>query len=502
MQINLLGFQTTGRSLAATAQSRKNFYLDIQLDGGDKSRVAAYPLPGLASWDSAGISTRIRALHWWSYAEWMVVIAAATGTTTATLYLLVETGAQDSSALGAPVTITTDRIIANSSIFCVTDNGPDLLITSDTIDDAYTVSISGLVGGGPGTLIPVATALSTATNYSCFIGQRFVIPWLGYSGRFAWSDMLDTTFDALNFATAESMPDSLVRVFAWRGVLVLFGETSIEFWQSTGDLAAPFQAIAGTASNYGLADMRSVQIVGDSLIFLARAPGGARTVCKLDGYQPVRVAPPDLEYKLNLSTEYSVASSSAFTASGHDFYLLTFSDASYVYDAASGIWSTWASPGSSVCQIDCVAPFTTSSGTVARTVAGTASGKIHRIDAGTYTEPVSGVATALTREIVLPHLFDADDYNKMIVSRLRLDAEGEDTATNVPPTIDLYISRDGGRTYGAVQTRTFAGTADGTLRAEWRRLGMARDWVFKLSTAIAKKTVLLNAWIEAEKANK
>ncbi|MCZ3174226.1 hypothetical protein NYZ25_19855, partial [Acinetobacter baumannii] len=55
------------------------------------------------------------------------------------------------------------------------------------------------------------------------------------SGMFQLSAIDDsTTFDALDFASAESAPDDLVRVIYDHGELVLLGQQTTEFWGNTG----------------------------------------------------------------------------------------------------------------------------------------------------------------------------------------------------------------------------------------------------------------------------
>ena len=69
------------------------------------------------------------------------------------------------------------------------------------------------------------------------------------------------------------------------------------------------------------------------------------------------------------------------------------------------------------------------------------------------------------------------------------------------PQITLKISRNSGHTYGAGMIRNFSSTTEPLYRAEWRKLGMARDWVFKLSVTEPVKVVLLNAFLDYEVAN-
>ena len=74
-----------------------------------------------------------------------------------------------------------------------------------------------------------------------FIGGRFVFG-LQNSSRFGWSDTSSaTTVDGLAFSNAESSPDYIVGLAIALGQLVIFGSTSVEFWDLTGNDDEPFQ---------------------------------------------------------------------------------------------------------------------------------------------------------------------------------------------------------------------------------------------------------------------
>lgn len=69
-------------------------------------------------------------------------------------------------------------------------------------------------------------------------------------------------------------------------------------------------------------------------------------------------------------------------------------------------------------------------------------------------------------------------------------------------SVNLYISRDGGHTYGSQMQHPLVTSTVARKRLEWRRLGMARDWTFKLETTQAVKLVLIGAYGDFDKANK
>ena len=79
---------------------------------------------------------------------------------------------------------------------------------------------------------------------------------------------------------------------------------------------------------------------------------------------------------------------------------------------------------------------------------------------------------------------------------------GDLSVTAGNPTVMLTISRDGGHTFGQELWTTIGAQGEFTMRAEWRRLGCARDWVFKLRMTDPVKFVLIQGVIEATEANK
>lgn len=55
------------------------------------------------------------------------------------------------------------------------------------------------------------------------------------TGRLFWTPALDETFDGLDFATAESLPDRLLDALWIDDAAVLFGSETVEFWPNTSD---------------------------------------------------------------------------------------------------------------------------------------------------------------------------------------------------------------------------------------------------------------------------
>ena len=112
----------------------------------------------------------------------------------------------------------------------------------------------------------------------------------------------------------------------------------------------------------------------------------------------------------------------------------------------------------------------------------------------------------MVREVVFNQIF-ADSQNFATVNRIRawfetgqgLIAPG---AQGHNPTIYLQISRDSGHTWGGWMQTTLGKLGEYTSRAEWRRLGQARNWSIKIRMTDPVKFVLTDVALLTEELNK
>lgn len=104
--------------------------------------------------------------------------------------------------------------------------------------------------------------------------------------QIAWSDLLDaTTWGALEFATAETTSDNLIRAFVHQNELYLFKEGRTEIWSPTGG-DPPFGLIPGAVVDRGIAGPQCVTsnefgvhfISHDKGIYSTSLNGGAQKI--------------------------------------------------------------------------------------------------------------------------------------------------------------------------------------------------------------------------------
>lgn len=157
------------------------------------------------------------------------------------------------------------------------------------------------------------------------------------SGRFYWLVPGETTIDALNFATAESLPDKAVAVRRLGDEFWIFGQENVEVWQPTGDADAPFQRASGRNFERGCLYRDAVRRFDNTLVWVG------------DDYQVYRASSvpqviSDSGIAERIRKAIDACTAWTFGIDGHSFYVLTIpGQGRFAYDAATQAWSefTW-----------------------------------------------------------------------------------------------------------------------------------------------------------------
>ena len=457
--VPLFGVGNEGRSTAASAQSRVNLYVEIQPDPEAGSKLVMYPRPGLVQVVDLG-ATPTRGAYVKGDAAYLV-----NGTT------LWEVAADGTTTNRGTLQATSGRVD-------MVDNGEQLLIVDGTYGYIYEFATT--------TLTQIADADFVASSTCAFLNGFFIVGRTD-SGEWAISDLYDgTVWDPLDFATAESDPDNLSRVFVNNGVVDLFGNKVIEFWGDSGAEDFPFARIGSSSIQYGLEARWSLARFSNSaLVFLGKNELGAVQVFMLVGSNIGVVSTPELEHQFSGYTT-SNATAFAYVVNGHPMYHLNFpsDDVTWVYDGLSKEWHR-AKSGDGRHRGEIHINFNGES-----YVTDYENGKLYRIDQDVMTD----AGQTIVREWTSRHL-KTPDFSR--IAELWIDMEagvGLQSGQGSDPQVMLQISRDGGKTWGAEIWRGFGAVGKYTTRAVWRRLGRARNWTFKVRVTDPVKSVFIGAW--------
>jgi hypothetical protein len=359
-------------------------------------------------------------------------------------------------------------------------------------DGTYVVMVDGTAGytfhTGTNTFALISDADFPDTCNTCaFIAGRILVDKNATGQFYCGASYNPTAWDATDFATAESAPDDLVRVYVDGAEIILFGSKTAEFWGNTGAADFPFGPVQGAVVEYGLAARWSVAPIGSTVAYLASNELGQVQVVLLQGYAPRIVSDPDLETIINRYSVVSDATALSYLYGGHAFYQLNFPTAgkSWLFDLNTGLWSElqYGTAGARH-RAEISANFNGRS-----IVSDYATGQLYEIDLDATTD--NGVIAA--RELITRHLFDE---NPVTVRELWLDMEtGLGLEGGIEPQVMLQISRDGGHTFGNERWAGAGKIGEFTKHARWRRLGKADDFVFKFRFTEAAKFAVVGSWL-------
>lgn len=378
-------------------------------------------------------------------------------------------------------------------------NRGTLNTSSGRVDMAYNGSQIGIVDGTNMYCYTVATTAFMVVTSGLFANPISITYQDSYficnfrnSQRFQISAQNDgTTWDALDFASAEAAPDRVVRVLDDHGEIVLCGETTIEYWGNSGAQDFPYSNIRGATSEFGLAAPWSLTKFNDSLAGLMKNRMGQVQVMMAVGHSLQKISSFELDSIINGYVSVADATAFSYLLGGHPMYQINFPSAgkSWLYDGSTQMWSpleTGLDGQRHLAEI-CIDYLNKPR------VTDYANGNVYILDANAYTDN----GTPIARELIGKHLMK--DYKKTEVFRLQVDFEtgvGLVSGQGSDPQAMLQVSKDNGHTWGNEMWTTAGQIGTYLTRVIWRRLGTARDWLFKFRITDPVKVVITGASVD------
>ena len=457
MDLPLFGIGLQGKSPIVTSQRRINLYYEFQQEG-DRTRIAVYGTPGFVSFVDFGDTP-------------------ARGMFAAGDYLYVVHRGTFWEVNNAGVKTSRGTLLTTSGSVYFAANATQIMVTDGTYGYTYTVASTTFAQITDGDF-PAPGTVTWQDGY--FIINK------SSSSRFYISAINDgTSWAALDFATAESEPDNLVRVYSNHGELVLFGNKTTEFWGNTGAVDFPYTRV--TTNQWGLAAIDSLAPYDNSLAYLAKSEMGEVIVVRLNGYEPQKLSSQELDNIINGYTTVSDAVAYSYMLGGHPFYIIHFPSAGYswMYDGSTNLWSQLQSNGETRHRSHRQAEFLDKN-----YVSDFETGDIYRMSQSLYTDN----GEMIIRNIRGKHFFN--DEKNITVDSIQLIMEtgvGLATGQGSDPQAMLRYSKDGGQTWSSELWATIGEIGNYMTRVIWRRLGSARDWVFDITISDPVKVVITGA---------
>lgn len=504
MIVPLLGAGIQGKSEVISAQHRINCYVEIAGDA-DKGALSLIGTPGLEEFcdldaiDFIGGGTTlqigygpVRAIQPWIYSY-----SPTSGGLTRVEALLVVRGDRI-IAINKDGKYLTQLAVTSG----VAPSGGSEIMDSGVYQLAgqrYCVfTDSGLVlyytDQGSLAWRRVSDADAVASTSLAIFGTDILVTTQGSESFYLTPDL--TTWDPLDFASAEALPDELVRIYRNGDTVLLFGEAGVEFWARVDSADFPYAPIKGANVDYGLVAKWSVAKVGGAVVYLAKNPAGQVSLVRLSGYQASKISSQDWDAIVNDYAETADAEAFAYTMGGHAFYQISFPTAgkTWLFDATTGAFSELQSDNANRHRARLNA-FAFGD----HFVTDYANGKIYRMRHDIYSDN----GTPIHMEFRTKHFFK--DYQNVTVNALHLDIEsgvGINTGQGSDPKIMMQYSTDNGRGWSNELWEGMGVGGDTLKRAEWRRLGIGRDFTFRVVISDPVKRVIAGMSIDATPGRK
>lgn len=472
MQIPFVGASYRERSSNLDAQACINLFPVLGESGTAKAVRALYGTPGTRLLASApgGI---IRGLHRPTSGARSIVVAGSTVYRMADDFTLEEIGTVD--ALSTRVKID--------------DNGLQAVIV--TGPRGYVVDLSS------NSVMQITSEAFYGADNVDFMDTYAIFNRHG-TNQFYISGSNEITFDALDFASAESNYEPIVRHVVNHDELILFKKTVTEIWRSTSNPDFPFARDKNASIEQGCAAADSVASMDNSVFWLGNNTEGAGIVWRLNGYTPLRVSTDALEYAIAGYGDISDATGYAYQQEGHTFYMLTFPSggATWCYDAATQLWHQRAYLNPATGKLErhrsnCHMYFAG-----LHIVGDYQNGNLYALDLDYYSDnndPMPAIRAS-------SHLANGD-YKWIIHNRLQIDIEagvGLNDGQGVAPVGMLDWSDDGGKTWSNQHPEDMGDIGEYGHRLRWDRLGRARTRTYRLTISDPVKRVILGASLNPE----
>ncbi len=465
MKIDLVGGSYQAFSLPFNAERSVNLY--PVLDKRGKDVAALYGTPGLSLFSVAGLGA-IRGAFAATNGRGFVVSAA-------TLYEIDSAGTATSRG----------TLLQSSGNISIAENGLQLAICDGSALYMFTYS-SNAFAQVSSVNLPSAGTLTYLDGY--FIVNK------NDSGAFYISSLYDgTTWAALDFATAESSPDELYRVYNAIGQLWLLGKTTSEIWTNTGASAFPFQRISGAKLEVGILAPHTAVAVESSIVFLGRDEFGSGSVYRATGTVPKKISTEAIDLLIARATDKENITAYSYQQQGHTFYVLTGGglETTLVYDFTTEYWHERAylnEEGNYEVHRGSCAMFIFDK----QLVGDRESGNIYEMSMDVFADNEEPIL----RERIYTHLIDE---NKQIrYNSLNIGFEtgvGLQSGQGQNPLVSLQLSKDGARTWSTSFSTTIGRVGAYTTEVTFRRLGIAQQMTFRIKISDPVKIAICGSYL-------
>lgn len=465
MKIGLVGASSQERSLPFDAQRTINLYPVFDKEG--KEVAALYGTPGLTLFGVAG-NGPIRGEFSASNGRAFVVSGN-------TLHEVDSAG------------VATSRGTLNTSggIVSIEENGLQLGICDGQYVYIFTYATNAFA--------QVTDVDLPSAGTITFIDGYFAVNKNG-SGSFYISALYNgASWSALDFATAESSPDNLLRVINAVGQLWLFGSKTTEIWTNTGATAFPFERISGAKMETGILAPHTAIAIDNSVVWVGQDNIGTGIVYRAQGFTPQRISTNAIELKIQAADDRTNMRAYTYQQDGHTFYVLTGGglETTLVYDFSTQLWHERA-------YLNSQGVFEQHLGSCCmyafgkQIVGDRTNGNIYVMSLDVYSDN----GAPLAAERIYTHI--NNEGNRIRFNTLQIGFEvgvGLQSGQGKVPLVSMCVSKDGAKTWSDWYTESIGEVGEYMTRVSFRRLGIANIMTFRIRITDPVKRAICGSYL-------
>lgn len=284
-------------------------------------------------------------------------------------------------------------------------------------------------------------------------------------------------YDALDFDSADTSPDKLVRTRRVGRDLLLFGRRSVEFWYYSGDSVFPISRYQDTPLEVGLIGVRAEATSNETAFWLA----SDKTVRRLDGRTATRVSTFAVEKEIASWADASLTIATSHVWDGHLFVVFRNPDGCVVYDQATGLWHERQSYGADTWSVS----------HYAYAFGKHLVGGAQLYELGGYEE----AGTPLPFEMITPWIDNQGE--RFSVNEVEIRIEAGVGSLTLDPKISLSRTEDG-EDFTDPLVRSFGKQGERFRRVTWSSQGMSRGCAFKLRITDPVKRAIFAAYAQVD----
>lgn len=367
------------------------------------------------------------------------------------------------------------------------DNGVTLVV----VDSSGGGWMSPLPGN-PGSLVQITDSAFYGSSRVDYIDTFMVFNQPGTGNFYTTTSGVVTPFDPTYVAAKEGWNDLLVCACCLHDNIWVLGNVTTEIWYNAGGTTFPFARMPNSVLQQGCTSPWSPVVADNALYWMSQDRWGRNLMMRGEGYMAKRISTFAVENEWSQYPTTADCVGMAFQLAGHETVGWYFpqGNAWWAFDASTQMWHKRTYQDTTQPWLPyCTAGWGTTSFSTApgnATVAGSRLGpQIFNIQRNVYAD--AGVP--IVRQRSWAH--NQADGQRIHHARFAASMAG---AQLLNDTINLDWSDDAGQTYGSPVPQTINNQTNG--QYQWRRLGYARDRVYRLTWSGGGECALNGAYID------